>query len=347
MDYLIHTGTLSTKERAIFARSLAALILTESSIERSLANLANGVKSLRLKSTLLIISEEIKVSSVASAIIKKDKLFGSFFTEMVKMGDSSGTLPVVLVRLAEYYDQQLTFFQTIVRKIRPPLIMITGSIGALVSMMIFLIPGIIDKITSTAGPLPKATEFALHTLVFSQKAIVPGLILLLILCFLACALIAYLNRYSSFEKIIWHFPLIGEMIRITRLERFFRALSATFSNGIQEKNAIHLSAYESKSRSIIQLLRPTDTHSSVETLEVLSGHLERHSILPPLIKDSIRPGASISETGAAFRKVAVFYQEKMFSMLCPALILLQPLAVMVTGLLFLSLLLVLYLPFLK
>ena len=347
MDEEIQKGTLTTKERAIIARSLAALILTESSIQRPLANLANGIKNLRLKSTLLIISEEVKESSVASTIIKREQLFGSLFTEMVKIGHSSGSLPVMLVRLAEYYDQQHTLFRTIVRKIRPPLIISATSIGALISVTAFLIPDIIDKIAATAVPVPAATGIALKTIALFQKAFVPSLIFLPIFFCLTLAVTLFLGRYSSYEKIIWHFPLIGEFIRISRLERFFSALSATVSNGIPEKKALCLSAHESHSRNIIHLLHSAAGRSSVETLEAISGHLEKQHILPPLLKETLRPAGSIYEKATVLKKMAAFYQEIMLSLISPALIILQPLSVMVTGLLILTLIIALYLPFIK
>jgi general secretion pathway protein F len=343
----IQKGKLTIRERAIIARSLAALILTESSIGKPLADLAHGIKNIKVKSTLLIISEEVNESTIASAFTKKEQLFGSLFTETVKIGESLGTLPVLLIRLAEYYDQQLNLFHTVVRKIRPPLIMLMGSIGALISVTAFLIPGIIAKITTRVRPLPLATEMALKIIALFQEAIIPGIVILSIVFCLALAAGSSLNRFTFFEKIVWHFPLIGALIRYARLERFFSALSTAISNGIPEKKAIGLAALESESRSIIQILHPATYLSSTETLGTFSGHLVKNNIIPPLIKETIQATDSISETGAALKKVAAFYQETLLSLLSPALIILQPLAVIVTGLVILTLFIALYLPFLK
>jgi type II secretory pathway component PulF len=345
MVEIIQKGKLAIRERAIIARSLAALILTESSIGRPLANLAHEIKNSRLKSTLLIISEEVKESSIALSIRKREQLFGSLFIEMVKIGESLGTLPTMLIRLAEYYDQQQNFYYAIIRKIRPPLIVLIGSICALISVMIFLIPGIIDKITTSAVPVPSVTGIALKIIVFFQGAFIPGMVLLPIFFCIALAGF-YLNWFPFFEKIIWHIPLIGALMRHFRLERFFSALSTAISTGIPEKKAIGLAALESKSRSIIQILHPEKNLSSTETMETMSGHLEENNIIPPLIKETIQATDSISETGAVLKKVAAFYQETILSLLSSALIILQPLAVVVTGLVILTLLIALYLPFL-
>jgi type IV pilus assembly protein PilC len=343
----IQKGILTIRERAIIARSLAAVILTEPLIGKSLANLAQGIKNHRLKSTLLIISEEVKESSIASTITKREQLFGSLFTEMVKTGDSLGTLPAILIHLAEYYDQQKNFYHAITKKIRPPLIMLMGSIGALFSVMAFLIPGIIGKTTSLARPVPAVTEIALNIIVFFQGAAIPGSAFLLIVFCLALATGFFLNGIPFFEKIVWNIPLIGTLIRHSRLERFFSALSTAISNGVSAEKALNLAALESKSNSIIRMLHLPNNLSATKMIGTMSGYLEKNKILPPLIKETIQATGSISETGAVLKKVATFYQETILSLLSPALIILQPLTVLVTGLVLLTLLIALYLPFLK
>jgi type II secretory pathway component PulF len=338
-------GNLTTRERAIIARSIAALILSESSIERPLTNLSHGIKNKRLRLTLLFISEEVKRSSIVSAIIKNEKFFGAFFTEMVKIGDSIGTLPAMLIRLAEYFDQQQNICYTIEKKTVPPFIILTGSIGALISFLAFLIPGILQKIALSSAPRPSATEIALKTIAFFQEVFIPALILLPVFFCITLLSTYFLMKFPSFEKIIWHIPLIGPLIRFFRLERFFSALSTAFLSGIPEKQALRLAVPESKSGSIIHLLQPETKLSSTETLSSLLGHLEKKNIIPPLIKETIQAAGSISTTGEVLKKIAVFYQETMMSRLSPALIFLQPLAVAVTGLAILTLLIALYLPF--
>jgi type II secretory pathway component PulF len=345
MIQTIQKGKLPVKVRAMIARSLAALIITEPSIGKQLANLSHGIKNRRLRSTLLFISEEIKKSSVVTAIIKNERLFGTFFTEIVKIGDSMGTLPVMLIHLADYYDQHQNLFHCMIRKTVPPLIMLAGSVGALISLMALLVPVIIHKIATSPAHLPSATEFALKTIAHFQEAFIPGLILLPVFFCIALVSRYCLMRYPFFEKIVWHIPGIGALIRLSRLERFFSALSTALSNGIPEKHALLLSVHESKSRSFIQILHPVTDCSFTETLESLLGHLEKNDIIPPLIKETIQAADSSSGTGAVLKKVTVFYQETMMSLLNPALIILPPLTVAVTGLAILALLLALYLPF--
>jgi type II secretory pathway component PulF len=339
-------GKCTANERALIARFYAATLISDHSLEHTITVSGQKVKSTIVRSVLNQIMEDIKKTPLLSSIINREKLLGSLFINICRFNSSPGTLSKRLILLAEYYETQATFTGSLKRTIRPSLIVLLGALFALFCVIVFIAPEMAAKSIKSGVHIPSATAIALSIELFFEKTIfISSFTIPLALILLGYGIIL-LYKYPPFERFVWNLPLLGTIVRCSHLESFFSTLSLTLTAGISLIDSLSLSANESKSRSIRQVIDRT-TQAETKSLAMVLGNLEKDQILPPFLKDSIHEAETLADTIETLKKIAVFYRESILTQVSPVVIIIQPLIVLCFGFMAFTILIALSLPFLK
>ena len=119
-------GSVNINTVAVTTRQFASLIKANIPLVEALAALVDQTENHRLKSVLAEVRQQVNEGiSLKDALAKHPKIFAPIFVNMVEAGEASGTLPLVLIRLADFMESQVRLRQKVLSAMTYPILMIT------------------------------------------------------------------------------------------------------------------------------------------------------------------------------------------------------------------------------
>jgi general secretion pathway protein F len=233
LNFTIGQKKISTHDLTMATRQLSTLVKAKIQIVESLEALTDQSDNPRLKVILAEVKQKVNEgSSLSKALSDYPKVFDSVYVNMVDAGESSGTLDVVLQRLAEFQEARLKLGNKIKSAMIYPVIMIV--IGALMMGIIFafVIPKISKIFINMKKELPPQTKVAIWI-----SEVVQSYWWLIILCiFGGLYLFKRVTSKGSGQK-TWHsimlkLPLAGEIITMINVSRFCSTLATLLNSGV-------------------------------------------------------------------------------------------------------------------
>jgi type IV pilus assembly protein PilC len=320
----------------------------------TMPQIPGGLDSLKKHSTggrvgeaLSIISSDIQSgNTISQAFQKHEQLFGTFFCSAIAQGETSQNPGNVLLKLSEYYENRYVFHNKLTRLLKYPLIILIGTTGCFLTLLLFLIPLGLNKIATDSENLPMVTKLTVSIASFIQMHATEEALLSVIITFVF-GLLWYTNRRSPWLlSIAWNIPVIGDIIRKNSLQRFSLALSTLLSCEFDLAHALTISASELRNTSIEKRI----LHVLIDNFngsKPIFAVLKELSVFSPLIIEMAKNEKSTSHSIEHLKKIFSFYQLEVEAAFNAFAIIIGPLFVSVFGLLSLGVLISVYLPVFK
>lgn len=141
------SGKVNRSELTIFARQFAIMINAGISILGCIEILKSQKYSAMLKSILERVYDDVKSGMMLSdAINKHKKVFPNFFRSMIKVGESSGKLEMVLISLADYYETDMKIKKKVKSALSYPISLSVMLVGIIILMLAFIVPTFRDSL---------------------------------------------------------------------------------------------------------------------------------------------------------------------------------------------------------
>tara|TARA_B100000925_G_scaffold291760_1_gene281247 strand:- start:12267 stop:13475 length:1209 start_codon:yes stop_codon:yes gene_type:complete len=225
--------SISTNDLTIATRQLSTLVKAKIQIVESLEALSDQSDNPRLKVILAEVKQKVNEgSSLSKALSDYPKVFDSVYVNMVDAGESSGTLDVVLQRLAEFQESRLKLGNKVKSAMIYPVIMIV--VGALMMGVIFafVIPKITKIFVKMKKELPTQTKVAIWI-----SDVVQNYWWLIILSVIGGFYIfkkvtSKGNGQKKWHSIMLKLPLTGEIITMINVSRFCSTLATLLNSGV-------------------------------------------------------------------------------------------------------------------
>ncbi len=319
-------GGLSSTEIASVTRQLAVLVKSHVPVVESLSAMVDQSEKEKTKQVLMGIRQSVKEGkSLGDSFAQFPKLFNRVYINMVRAGESSGRLDVVLMRLADFYENQLKQKQKVTGALAYPVIIMIVALLALVVIFTYVIPNITKVFDNLNQALPWTTRLMIVTSEFFQKyiwAMLGGTLLSL----------WGLEKYVSTEKgrdwkdrVVLKLPVMGNLIRLLAISRFARTLGTLLKSGVPMltslqigKNVVNHTVYE---RAI------ENVSVQVEEGRSLSLALKQTGEFPPIVIHMVGVGEKSGELEDMLMNIAEGYDrevdsamEVMTSVLSPVMI---------------------------
>ncbi|MGH7885933.1 MAG: type II secretion system F family protein, partial [Thermodesulfobacteriota bacterium] len=185
---------VSISEIAVTTRQFSALISAGLPLESSLLALSEQAEDPKLKEVLAQVRDKVtEGSSLHKALEEHKSIFSDLYTNIVKAGEASGALDVVLHRLADFLEKQSSLRSKVRGAMIYPAIMFIVGMGVLFFMLAFVIPKISKIFESSNSALPFITIVLIETSNFIRGNFILIIIML-------AAILFFLYRYSKTEK---------------------------------------------------------------------------------------------------------------------------------------------------
>ena len=315
-------------EITIMTRQMATLISAGFPLVSALEALMNQVSSPAMKKTVAQIKGDIvEGCAFADALAKFPTVFSPVYVNMVRAGETSGTLEIVLERLADITEkQQALQSRVITAMIYPILILCIGAL-ILTFLFIYVIPNITSIFDNMKQALPLPTRILITTsdLFKAYWWLLAGLIMG------ALAVLHQLRKKpggrSWIDGNMLRLPMVGALIRKMAAARFARTLGSLLENGVSMLPAlaivqnivgnVHISAAVEKA------------NTEVGKGQALGKALDSDKMFPPIAIQMIQVGEQSGELEDMLNKVADVFEKEVETTVMRLTAMLEPIMVLV------------------
>ncbi|HOE33181.1 MAG TPA: type II secretion system inner membrane protein GspF [Smithella sp.] len=323
---------VSANQVAVFTRQLSTLLGAGMPLVPSLSILMQQEKNPLLKKSLAQIREQVNEGkSLTEAMAEFPRIFPSFYLNMVRAGEASGTINLVLERLADFSENQQALMNKIRSALAYPIIMFIMGSAVIFLLMTFVVPKITGIFTDMNQTLPLVTIVLIKVSNFLKAF----WWIILILLFGGLAAIRYMTTGTDSGRRAWDnirlkIPVMGQINRKIAIARFCRTLATLLQSGVPLLTAMEIV------RNIVNNVIIGDAiHQAARDLEEgkgLSGPLTKSGLFPPLVTEMIAVGEQSGTLETMLNRIAAAYENESQASITVMTSLLEPIMILFMGL---------------
>lgn len=322
------------RQVTFFTRQLAYLLQAGVLLTEALQSLVELCSSKGLRRVLEQVSDKVQTGTSLSAALQEFPVFSPLYCSLIRIGETTGTLPQAADRLATNLEAQDDLRERVRAASTYPTVVLGFSLLLMYGMLVLVFPGFIPMFEESGVDLRRypLTTFLIAA---SQTVNGPGLLVLGVLAVLAYALQGYLLRQpavaSALGRVAWGLPVFGGTVQLVVLARIARTLASVANSGIPLADGLELAASASGNPVAAEALRKM--RQNLESGRDVTTAFAEAGIFPPLMVQMVRVGARAGELGPSLEKVAEYYEKEASSTLQAMTSLMEPLMVVGVGVL--------------
>lgn len=226
-------STVSINDLSLMTRQLATLIKAKIQIVEAFNALIEQSENPKLKVVLSEIRQKVNEgSSLAAAFSDYPKIFDHIYVNMVEAGEQSGTLDIVLVRLAEFTESQVKLKNKVKGAMMYPMIMLLVGATVLGIILVVVIPKITKIFISMKKELPLPTKISIWLSNFLQNYWWAVIIGAMGLVWLTKKYINSKSGKKKWDRLTIKLPVFGTLITMVNVSRFASTLSTLLNSGV-------------------------------------------------------------------------------------------------------------------
>lgn len=327
----IQGGRVSVDDLALMTRQFATLVRAKIPVVEALAALTDQVDNETLRLVIAEVRQKVTAgAALADALAEHPKIFSNIYSNMVGAGEASGTLEVVLLRLADFTESQMKLRSKIKGAMTYPAIM--GFFGFVMMnvIFIFVIPKIAKIFVSMKKELPLQTKICIGISNFMQS-------------YWWLVIVAMVGSWVLFQRYIhtkngefrWHalllkLPIVGILVKMINVSRFCSTLATLLNSGVPILTALTIV------KNLIGNVHMRDAiekaRMSVSEGASLTGPLIASGHFPPLVTHMVRLGEKSGELEPMLKIVSENYEDQVESRISGLTSILEPIMMVGLGL---------------
>lgn len=300
---------VSLQDIAIFTRQMATLIRAGIPLVESLSALSDQSEKEELTRTISDIRRKVNEgSSLANALSDHPKHFSHLYVNMVKAGESSGNLDVVLLRLTEFLDAQIDLRSKLIGAMIYPLLMMTVGVVVLLLIFAFVIPKVTAIFRDQGEALPWITSFLIGVSEFLGNwwfLLLPGAVAVVLGFFSWKKTPAGTHIWDRF---VLKVPVLGKLIRMVAISRFSGTLSTLLASGVPLLTALDIVKNILGNTRLEEVIE--DARVNIREGESIAQPLKRSGEFPPLVTHMIAVGERSGQLEEMLENVAASYKQQ-------------------------------------
>ena len=337
------TRGVSLETLLLFTGQLAAMLAGGLHLARILSALASETTNKRFRRVLDDVRDTITAgSSFADALGLHPHIFDRLYVAVVRAGELSGSLPVVLDALTIYLEKSAQLRRKVVGAVTYPAVILAVAAGMVFTMIVFLVPVFEGVYARANTALPAPTR-----LLIAVSGVIRGYTLVVIAGAVAAAALLYMGAQSPRGRRLidgakLRVPLFGPLVRKAVLARTCRTLSVLLSSGIPLIEAMGTVARVSGNRVIEDALIEATAH--VQDGATVADTLKRTGEFPSMVVQFVATGEESGTLPAMLARAASYYEQQVDNTVATLSTLIEPIMIVVMGALAGGVIFALYLP---
>jgi len=326
------TRSANTADLALFTRQLATMIGAGIPLLECLEILADQTRDVNkgFGEGLQEVADRVRGGTeLSEAMAAYPKIFPQIYVNMVKAGEASGQLDIILNRLADFMEAT----ESLKREIKSAMTYPVISLVLILSITGYLLIGVVPKFEkmfdSLGGKLPFITVVVVTTSQWLQHNI------LTVLLIVAATVTGYI-MFARTEKgkriidtVFLKLPVFGPLFQKVAVSRFARTFSTLLSSGVPILGALEIVATTSGNKVLEDAL--LETRETVRRGESITSHLEHCWVFPPMVVKMIGIGERSGALEQLLSKISDFYDEQVHATVKSLTSLIEPIMLVVMG----------------
>ena len=320
------------KNLTMFTRHLQVLISAGTPMVEALHALERQIQDDAWKQAISDVRLKVEEGkSLSEALQTRSDYFSPVYRSLVAAGESGGNLKAMLRRLSDLERKRLHVHNSIVSAMVYPALLLFVATGVLVLLMVFVVPRFGDLFKTIGVPLPTSTKFLLDTSAFFSSywwAILAGIV----------ALVMGLRFWMrtphgrrTMDGIVLRLPRIGSMTRSFVTARVARTLGMLLEARVSVLEAMQHTRNAAGNQRYADLIATAE--DAVVAGEPMSSAFADSDLISPCVYESIRSGEKSAQVGPMLLDIADFMDEDNEITLRSLTSLIEPMILLVLGLL--------------
>jgi len=323
-------GRVSAEDLAIATRQLAVLVHAGIPLVEALSALVEQVDKEKLKRVLGDVKQRVNEgSSLGDALAQHPRVFGDLYVNMIRAGEHSGALEIVLVRLSDFTQSQARLRSKILGTMAYPAAMMVIGSGVLGILFTVVIPRVTRIFEDTRATLPWMTRVLIAFTGFVTQW------WWALLALAAAAIWGFLRwKKTPGGKARWHrfvltVPIFGRLLRLIAVGRFARTLSTLLKSGVPLLTAMDIVKNVVGNVRLAEVI--DQARDAIREGESIAAPLKRSGEFPPLVHHMIAVGERSGQLEEMLSNVADAYEDQVDTTVTALTSLLEPIMIVAMG----------------
>lgn len=337
---------LSKRELMLVTRQLSSLIDAGMPVEEAVGLVAGQVDAQAMRRVLTDLrSRVMEGERLSDAMAAHPGSFPPVYRAMVAAGEMSGGLGAVLDRLADYLEQADAVRRKLQAALIYPAALSVTAITVVAVLLVFIVPRLAEQFDGTGVTLPALTRFLIGVSGFLQAS---WPVLLAGIAVLVLGFVLALRRPAVREardRIVLRVPVLGSTIRKSEAARFARTMEILLKSGALLPDALKAARWTAGNAAIAD--RIAKVGKDVESGRALSDSLRTAGGFPPLLVYMVAAGERSGTLSEMFGRAAAQVEQELDGSMTVFLNLLEPMIIVVMGVIVTGIVLSILLPILQ
>lgn len=323
-------GGVSTRDLSLMTRQLSVLLNAGMPLSDALGALLEQTSKARLRKTVFDVRSRLSEGmSLAEALAGHPRIFSPLYVNMVRAGESSGSLEAVLERLAGILEHQARLRAKVLSTLAYPCFMVVFAIGIISFLTFVIVPKIAQLFEKQGHELPALTKALISSTDFVGSywyLLIGGVIGVL------ASWRYWISRPKgrrTWDRLKLKFPLYGALHLKLVCGRFARILGTMLQSGLTMMRSLNVVSTVVQNTYVEELLE--DVKASVRRGQGLASPLKETGLFPPMLIHMTDLGERSGELENMLVKVADIYDEDVQITIDAIVSLLEPMIIVVMG----------------
>ena len=328
---------INSDEIVSFTRQLATMLKAGLPLIQSLDVAAESSDKAHIKAFIMSLRNEVAAGHTFSDSLRNyPNIFDNLYCNLVSAGEISGTLDIMLDRVATFREKDQRLKANIKKALTYPIavLVIAGVVTAI--LLINVVPAFEQTFASFGSELPAFTRLVVSLSETMQEYWGWTLGFLVLAIGLFKIALNKSKRFSyAIDKYLLKAPVLGKIMLLSSIARFSRTLATTFSAGIPMLDALDSSAGAAGNQHIANAA--IEVRDTVSQGSLLNVAMRSNSVFPPLLQQLTKVGEEAGALETMLNKAADSYEDSVNDAVDTMTALLEPaimsfLAVVIGGL---------------
>ncbi|MGI8748853.1 MAG: type II secretion system F family protein [Deinococcus sp.] len=297
------------KQVAVFSKQMATLINAGVPLVQSLNIMQRQLEHKGFQTIIKGVRGEVESGTpLSEAVARYPKVFDRLYVNLVRAGETSGTLDSIMERISEFQEKQLALYGKIKSALTYPVIVLFFALAVTYFLLTTIVPQFAMILTQLNAPLPALTQglIAVSYFLQHQTRILVGLIVV--------GIFAYRRYYATrkgryaIDKLKLRMPVLGTLLRRSAIASFARTFGLLIASGVNIIESLEITKGTAGNAVVEEAIE--NARNVVVVGEQMSGSLASSSIFPPMVVSMVSIGEETGALDSMLGKVADFYERE-------------------------------------
>jgi general secretion pathway protein F len=339
-------GRVKFEDLTVMTRQLSTLVGASIPLVESLGALYEQTESPAMKKTIAQVRDAVNEGlSFADALAQHKRVFSDLYVNMVRSGEASGALDVVLLRLAEFLEGQHRLRSQVGAALVYPLVLLGVSGVVLFYLLTAVVPKVVGMFESMGQRLPLPTRILIGVsdfLGWTWWMIAAGIV---VAAFLFQKWRSTEEGALRFDRFRMNVPIYGSIYRKISVARFARTLGTLLSSGVHIVEAMGIVKTVVQNK-VMEICIEESTGEVIEGSSI-AAPLKKSGVFPPIIIHMISTGEKSGTLEEMLLKAADAYEEDVETAVAGLTSVLEPFMIVIMGIIVGSIVLAILMPMLE